>query len=322
MDAAERALLEKTVSEAVASAPADGGAAIDTILADLGWFEMLRTDARDAVDIVFEALGRTNAAASVLDDVVIEGLGIEARADLAVLLPAFASWDAPGQVENGSVSASGLASARVAGATEVVIVCHTGSELSVASVPTAVLDISSVRGADPDAGLHRVRVERQPADPAPLGPAAWDAAVASGRVAIGHQVAASCRAMLDLAREHARERVQFGQPVARFQAVRHRLADALVAVEALEASLTAAADEPGSMTTALAKALAGRAARIVSGHCQQVLAGIGFTTDHPFHRFLKRTMTLDGLFGSADAITLELGRQLLASRRVPTLIEL
>jgi pyruvate/2-oxoglutarate dehydrogenase complex dihydrolipoamide dehydrogenase (E3) component len=45
---------------------------------------------------------------------------------------------------------------------------------------------------------------------------------------------------------------------------------------------------------------------------------IGF----PFHRFLKRSMALEGLFGSADEIALDVGRQLLAARLVPTLIEL
>jgi len=116
--------------------------------------------------------------------------------------------------------------------------------------------------------------------------------------------------------------VQFGRPIARFQAVRHRLADALVALEALEASLSAAREEPNPDTAALAKAVAGRTARSVSAHCQQVLAGIGFTTEHPFHRFLKRTLALEGLFGSADEIVLDLGRRLLAARSVPTLIEL
>jgi alkylation response protein AidB-like acyl-CoA dehydrogenase len=130
------------------------------------------------------------------------------------------------------------------------------------------------------------------------------------------------RAMLTLAREHAVERVQFGRPIASFQAVRHRLAESLVAVEALDATLRAAADEPNPTTAALAKATAGRTARTVATHCQQVLAGIGFTTDHAFHLFLKRTMVLDGLLGSADEIALDLGRQLLAARRVPTLIEL
>jgi alkylation response protein AidB-like acyl-CoA dehydrogenase len=104
--------------------------------------------------------------------------------------------------------------------------------------------------------------------------------------------------------------------------VRHRLADALVAVEALEASLAAAREQPNADTAALAKAVAGRTARSAAAHCQQVLAGIGFTTEHPFHRFLERTIALEGFFGSADEIALEIGRRLLAERRVPTLIEL
>jgi alkylation response protein AidB-like acyl-CoA dehydrogenase len=123
-------------------------------------------------------------------------------------------------------------------------------------------------------------------------------------------------------RAHALDRKQFGRPIARFQAVRHRLAEALVAVEALEAALTAAREQPNPETAALAKAVAGRSAQVVARHCQQVLAGIGFTTDHAFHRYFKRALALEGLFGSADEIVLEVGRQLLANRRVPTLIEL
>lgn len=57
-------------------------------------------------------------------------------------------------------------------------------------------------------------------------------------------------------------------------------------------------------------------------HCQQVLAGIGSATEHPFHRFLKRVLALEGLFGSADEIVLDVGRRLLAERHVLTLIEL
>jgi alkylation response protein AidB-like acyl-CoA dehydrogenase len=128
--------------------------------------------------------------------------------------------------------------------------------------------------------------------------------------------------MLDLARTHAMERVQFGRPIARFQAVRHRLAEALVAVESLDTALAAAREEANPDTAALAKAIAGRTAHTVGRHCQQVLAGIGFTTEHAFHRFLKRALALEGLFGSADAIVLDIGRRLLARRHVPTLIEL
>src|SRR5262249_37024986 len=99
-------------------------------------------------------------------------------------------------------------------------------------------------------------------------------------------------------------------------------ADALVAIEALDAALGAAADAPGRETAALAKAVAGRTARTVATHCQQVLAGVGFTTDHPFHRYLKRTLLIDGLFGNADDLALAIGRELLRTRSVPTLVEL
>ena len=118
--------------------------------------------------------------------------------------------------------------------------------------------------------------------------------------------------------------MQFGRPIAPFQAVRHRLAEALVAIEALEATLDARRGTSRGADDRGARQGRRRAARRAPWprHCQQVLAGIGFTTDHPFHRFLKRTMVLEGLFGSADEIVVDLGRQLLATRRVPTLIEL
>ncbi len=129
--------------------------------------------------------------------------------------------------------------------------------------------------------------------------------------------------MLALARGRTRiERVQFGRPIARFQAVRHRLADALVAIEALEATLGAAWDEPGPMTAALAKAGAGRTAAPSPTHCQQVLAGTGFTTDHPFHRFLKRTMAARRAVRIGRRRSWSTSGAAARRARVPTLIEL
>ena len=60
--------------------------------------------------------------------------------------------------------------------------------------------------------------------------------------------------MLELAREHAVERVQFGQPIGRFQAVRHRLADTLVVIETAAAMLDAAWLDQSPQTAAMAKA--------------------------------------------------------------------
>jgi len=286
------------VAAALAAAPANA----DAVLADLGWLEMLDAEPDDAIGIVFEALGAANAASTALDDVIASALGVKPRPDLAVLLSPYGSWSSP--------SGDGLATGRIASARELLAGDRT--------VAVTAVDVRPVRGIDPAYGLHAVQGVVSDA----VDAAAWEHAVALGRRAVAHETLGASRAMLALARQHAVERVQFGRPIASFQAVRHRLAESLVAVEALDATLRAAADEPNPTTAALAKATAGRTARTVASHCQQVLAGIGFTTDHAFHQFLKRTMVLDGLFGSADEIAIDLGRQLLAARRVPTLIDL
>jgi hypothetical protein len=320
IEAADRASMAESVRAALAGA--EGPAASDRALGQLGWLELLDAEPADAIEIVFGALGATNAASTALDDVLAWALGTKPRADLAVLLPRFGAWDPPGRIDGEDVSAQGLATARAAGAGEILVVCGQASDPSAIAVPTALVEARAVRGIDPDAAFHAVRVVAARGVARRLAPEAWPAAVALARRALAYQIAGASRAMLVLARTHAMERVQFGRPIAQFQAVRHRLADALVAVEALEAALGAARDEPSPETAALAKALAGRTARTVAAHCQQVLAGVGFTTDHPFHRFLKRTMGLEGLLGAADEIALDVGRRLLAGRRVPTLIEL
>jgi hypothetical protein len=324
IDADERALMEETVRGALADALATAGedVDVDAVLAKLGWLEMLDDEPADAISIVFGALGAANATATVLDDVVASALGQEPRADLAVLFPPFAAWGPPGRLDGEDVEAEGLATGRAASAGELLVVCGTQSQPWSVLVPAPVVELQPVRGVDRDGGLRTIRLNGRAAGATRLEPAAWESTVALGRRAVAHQIAGACRTMLDLARTHALEREQFGRPIARFQAVRHRLAEVLVAVEALEAALAAARDEPIPETAALAKVVAGRTAQTVARHCQQVLAGIGFTTEHRFHRFLKRTMVLEGLLGSADAIVLDVGRRLLAARQVPTLIEL
>jgi hypothetical protein len=323
IEADERALMAETVHSAITGAlAADEGADIDEVLDQLGWREMLRDEPGDAIDIVFNALGATNATATALDDVVLSALGLEPRPDLSVMLPRFAAWDPPGQIDAYDLHARSLATTRAATAREMLVVCGSASEPWIVTIPMTSLEVRPVRGIDPHAEFRAICAQGNAAGAMRLAPAGWQSAVALGRRAVAHQVAGASRAMLNLACAHAKERVQFGRPIARFQAVRHRLADALVAVEALEATLSAAKEEPNPGTAALAKAVAGRTAHTVAAHCQQVLAGIGFTTGHPFHRYLKRTVALEGLFGSADQIVLDVGRQLLAARRVPTLIEL
>jgi hypothetical protein len=160
-----------------------------------------------------------------------------------------------------------------------------------------------------DLPIHRV----SHGDPVPL---------AAGRHALGWWLVGAGRAMLALARQQALDRVQFGKPIASFQAIRHRLAETLVAVEGAEATLLAAGAEPDDLSFLLAKAAAGQAALIAARHCQQVLGGIGFTAEHELHRHVKRSLVLDGMLGSASELTREAGATLRAKRFAPRLANL
>jgi hypothetical protein len=150
-------------------------------------------------------------------------------------------------------------------------------------------------------------------------PAGSSVPLAAARRAVGWWLVGTSRAMLALARTHVLDRIQFGRPLASFQAVRHRLAETYVAIEGAEATLRAATDDLGSL---LAKAAAGQAALTAARHCQQVLGGIGFTAEHDLHRHVRRTLVLDGLLGSARELTREAGALLRAEGSAPRLVQL
>jgi len=157
---------------------------------------------------------------------------------------------------------------------------------------------------DPELPLRRA----PGGDPVPL---------AAGRRALGWWQAGTARAMLGLARTHALDRVQFGRKVASFQAIRHRLAETLVAIEGAEATLAAATDDLGCL---LAKAAAGQAALTAARHCQQVLGGIGFTAEHDLHRHVRRALVLDGLLGSSRELIRQAGAEVREEGSAPRLV--
>ena len=180
-----------------------------------------------------------------------------------------------------------------------------------------------MHGLDPDLGLVEVHgTLRGPVGSTPAPMVDWDAALAAGQRALAHELVGASRAMLELARQHALDRIQFGVPIASFQAVRHRLADAYVAVEASAAVAGTAWEQPGPLASAAAKAVAGRGAKLVAKHAQQVLAGVGFTAEHPFHHHLRRIRLLDGLLGDARTLTRQQGEQLLQARALPPVLPL
>ncbi|MEV0685390.1 acyl-CoA dehydrogenase family protein [Nocardia sp. NPDC050378] len=84
----------------------------------------------------------------------------------------------------------------------------------------------------------------------PDGSALSDRDLADGRRLLGWWLLGTGHAMLALARTHAVERTQFGRPLASFQAVRHRLAETLVALNGAEAALLVADDAGQDVPTA------------------------------------------------------------------------
>ncbi|MGH2686722.1 MAG: acyl-CoA dehydrogenase family protein, partial [Actinomycetota bacterium] len=119
-------------------------------------------------------------------------------------------------------------------------------------------------------------------------------------------------AAVDLGAAYAGERTQFGKVIGGFQAVKHLLADAQVAVEVARAAVHAAAveiDEAEGEAPAPMRPVDG--ARVVASHaaerattaCIQVHGGIGYTWELDAHLFLKRSMVLDVAFTPVEAAT-------------------
>jgi len=294
MDAEDRELFDRSLAHATAT---HSGPALDAALEELGWTDALAEDPATAVGLLFEHQGRANAVSSSLDRVLAEALGV----DGPVVLPALGGHRPPGM--------QGLGTATLASAATAALVATDGGSLTV--VEAADLSLRPVAGLDPALGLVQVTATGLAAAGTPLDPTAWDAAIAAGQRALAHELVGASRAMLGLARDHAVDRIQFGVPIASFQAVRHRLAESLVAVEAAAAAADAAWDDGTPLTAAMAKAVAGHSA-----------PGVGFTLEHPFHHHLRRTFVLDALLGSSRSLTIELGEQLLTTRELPALLPL
>jgi alkylation response protein AidB-like acyl-CoA dehydrogenase len=318
MDAEERELFATSLRQITAGTT---GAALDAALDEIGWREALPADPRTAVSLLFALQGAAGAASSALDVVLLDALDLDN--DAGVVLPPLGRTDPPGSVAGEGVAVDGLALAGLPGRDRAVVITGAGEGCVAAVVDTADLALRTVHGLDPRLGLVEVTGAHVPATwRSGPPPTAWSAAVAAGQRALGHELVGASRTMLGLAREHALERVQFGRPIALFQAVRHRLAEAYVAIEAADAALTAAWDDGTPLTAAMAKAIAGRSARTVSRHCQQVLAGIGFTTEHDLHLYVRRVIVLDRLLGDSRSLTRRLGQDLLEGRSLPSILPL
>jgi acyl-CoA dehydrogenase len=130
------------------------------------------------------------------------------------------------------------------------------------------------------------------------------------------QMAGAMEAALDLSTRYANERVQFGRPIGKFQAIQQQMAvlaehaaSTLVAVE--NAARAAAEGRPSAKFACMAaKIRAGEAAGKVADIAHQVHGAMGFTEEYTLHHLTRRLWSWRDEFGNEAYWAQELGRQI------------
>jgi hypothetical protein len=273
----------------------------------LGWWELLAQlddpTARTALFALFRAQGRelatSPAVGVVLAQPYVELLGLARGSAVAAILR------------------RGGATAVVVGnvTTKTVLLDRPGRGVT-------LLDGATVMSRPIDAGrleLHEFEID--PAGVVMLDDSSVGAArrrsTFLGRVAVASETLGAAEGAVDLALAHAINREQFGEPIGRFQAVRHLLAWArtdCVAVEAVVREAVRLDTDAPVRSDEVVKALAGRNGRSACERALQVLGGIGFTAEHDHHHHHARVLVLDALLGSSHDLSHALGRWLREER--------
>jgi alkylation response protein AidB-like acyl-CoA dehydrogenase len=130
-------------------------------------------------------------------------------------------------------------------------------------------------------------------------------AIEEATVATALEIVGTSQTIFDVTLEYAKHREQFGVPIGSFQAIKHKFADMIVALERARstgyfAALTIAEDDERRTTaTSVAKAAAGDCQRLLGKEGIQIHGGIGYTWEHDMHLYVKRAKSLEPLFGSA-----------------------
>jgi hypothetical protein len=351
MDAQTRALLSESLRELLGAGDR-ARASLSGALADLGWDEVLAEDPATATTLLFREHGRALARSRALDEVLL--------AELAAVLPASPGVRAvvhplpgttqatPTMAASASASASAIAdglplSGLLLGPlddiAELVVPVPAGPDsgpdsapesgpagsgtgTGVITVPAVAVRVTPVATFDRDLSWFWVQGETTgPARPSAAAHRAWESAVAAARRALAAEMIGACAGALALAAEHTTARVQFGHPIASFQAVRHRLAEAHVALVAAEAALAAAWSDGGGWAAAMAKATAGRTQAVVSRHVLQVCGAMGLTEEYDLRRYVTRAAVLDTLYGPHQELEETIGAALLGGLDPPRVAE-
>jgi hypothetical protein len=324
MDPDESRLLRETLLELAA---AERAGLLTTALDAFGWRDVLAAHPEEAIAALFDAQGRTGTWSAALHDVLgaeAETLGITSPLNVVLPRPGRAH---PGQRHEGGVTMEGvLLGPRDDTAMLVAAVRSPRGDTTALVVEPEDVELERRQGLDPGLEAYAVSGTTSRMMVLAVGDEAdswWEAAQARGRLALCRQIVAALGVMIELARTHVSERAQFGRLVGTFQAVRHKLVEAQVATTAADCMTSTAWENADlALAAATAKVVTGKAVGVAAAHTQQLLAGIGFTAEHPYHRFMKRAVVLERMLGSGVELAPLVGRRLIEQGAAPRLVQL
>lgn len=179
-----------------------------------------------------------------------------------------------------------------------LFVCPADSQ-GVDRITRAVLDATR-----PQATVDLRRVRASAVGGLGAGAEAVGAAVDLGRVGLAAELVGLIDHALRATVEYVKTRRQFGRPIGSFQAVKHRLADVLVQLEAARSAVALAAacavvgSEALPLAASTARVVAGQAADLAAREYVQLHGGIGFTWEHPAHLYFRRAKSASVVFGT------------------------
>lgn len=229
-----------------------------------------------------------------LPDPLVESAGVAAPL-LAALSPDHAALADP----TGSIAIQHPANPLIADAdSAAAIILHRDGKAFVAE-PGAVR-LTRRASIDPFRRLFAVEWD----EATPLGEADWDLALDRGALFAAAQGLGLAQRALDMAVAYAMERQQFGKPIGTYQAVKHRLASAQVAIEFARPVVLAAAaqihhrDAHSRARISHAKIVALEAADQAARASIQVHGAMGYSWEVDVHLFLKRALALTNIWGT------------------------
>ena len=186
-----------------------------------------------------------------------------------------------------------------------LLVLAAGDDVAIVEAGDGVR-VTTPGNLDPTRRAARVTLDRAPAT---VVPGAARTLLDLQRVILSAEAAGVAAEATRVAAEYARSRIQFGRPIAMYQAVKHHCANMAVVSEMTASAVWDAAraartgGDQLSYAAAVAAAIAAPAADFCANHMTQVHGGIAITWEHDAHLFMRRASALNHVLAPARAAT-------------------